>query len=280
MGWEDIGKEDMKHLSASQIGMFQRCPMQYEFRYVKGIKKPPDSGLIVGISVHKGIEHNYRHKFEKKKAAPKDEVLDAFSQKFDESKDGAEIEDEGKSKDEGYNFVTMHYDKVAPTVHPTRPPELEFNINIPGVDRNFIGFIDVIGDVEDTNPYAEVRNVPGVIMDNKTTRRSFSQFEADVSLQLTSYAYADTQIGKLATGSVGLDILSKSKSGNIKPIRLLSNRSPEQLARFEHTIQTIEKTINAGLFYPTENPQHCSWCGYNEFCHAAAVKRKHESKLI
>ena len=46
----------LRHVSASQIAMYQRCPRQWAFRYVLGIKRPPDGGLVVGSGVHAGAE--------------------------------------------------------------------------------------------------------------------------------------------------------------------------------------------------------------------------------
>ena len=36
----------------SMIGMFDRCPKQYEQRYVEGLRIPPASAMIVGSGVH------------------------------------------------------------------------------------------------------------------------------------------------------------------------------------------------------------------------------------
>jgi len=283
MGWDDIGKDiSSMHLSASQIGMYQRCPMQYEFRYMKGIKRPPDSGLIVGIAVHRGIEHNYKHKFEKKESANKNEVMDAFANEFDKSKVGAELnEDEGKAKDRGYMFTETHFEKVAPSVQPTKAPEMGFEISVQGVKRRVIGFIDLFGDITDNDPYAETRLIKDVILDNKTTRRTFTKWEADISMQLTTYAYSWYHTRKAGDnlGGVGFDVLAQLPSGRIKPSRAMSTRDKNQLIRFEKSVRTIEKAINEGIFYPTENHQHCSWCGYNGICHERAVKIKHQAKL-
>jgi CRISPR/Cas system-associated exonuclease Cas4 (RecB family) len=46
----------VRHVSASSIGMYQRCPRQWAYRYVLGIKVPPDGGLITGLGVHRAAE--------------------------------------------------------------------------------------------------------------------------------------------------------------------------------------------------------------------------------
>ena len=44
------------HLSASQLSMMARCPVQWEFRYAKGIKSPPGVALLVGKATHVSVE--------------------------------------------------------------------------------------------------------------------------------------------------------------------------------------------------------------------------------
>jgi aspartate/tyrosine/aromatic aminotransferase len=44
------------HVSASQIGQYQRCPRQWAYRQVLKLKVPPDGGLLVGSGVHYAAE--------------------------------------------------------------------------------------------------------------------------------------------------------------------------------------------------------------------------------
>ncbi len=60
--------------------MFQRCGVQYEFRYIQGQIMPPGAAQIRGTGVHKGAEHNYRHKIEHKVDLPTDEVVNVAVQ--------------------------------------------------------------------------------------------------------------------------------------------------------------------------------------------------------
>src|SRR5690349_15067135 len=144
MSWKDVKSDTKDHLSATQINMFQRCPLQYKFRYVDGLKTPPDSGLLLGITVHKGVEHNYRHKFKTKKPANRNEVMDAYDKSWKGEKSGIDFEGEnpGAVKDLGYRMLGTHYDKLAPAVQPVAEPELKFEISVPRVRRKLLGYID------------------------------------------------------------------------------------------------------------------------------------------
>ena len=64
------------HLSWSQIRMLMRCPKQWEYRYVRGVVKPPGIALVVGAGTHKGVEVNMRSKLEDGGPMPLSNVLD------------------------------------------------------------------------------------------------------------------------------------------------------------------------------------------------------------
>jgi CRISPR/Cas system-associated exonuclease Cas4 (RecB family) len=259
MAWSDVKQDSKTHLSATQISMYKRCPKQYEFRYIKGLKQPPDSKLIVGISVHKGVEKNYIHKFATKKEENKNVVMDAFSQEFDEQKKKLDSV-EGDAKDTGYRMLETHYTKLAPAVQPIAQPEFGFEIQIPGLKRKFVGYIDVL---------ASMLKIPAVVLDTKTTRRKMSQWDADISGQLTSYVYAVKQVLK-KNAIAGLDVVVATKGG-INEQRFITARDPAQLGSFEKDTLEVERAIDSGLFYPVNDAQTCSWCGYNSRCFARAV---------
>lgn len=269
MSWKDVTKDSTDHLSATQIGMFQRCPMQYEFRYVKGIKKAPNSGLILGISVHKGVELNYNEKYKSKRPAKIQDVLDAYTTEFEATKKGADFEGKnpGQVKDTGVQMSRVHYDRLAPAVQPIEKPEYGFEVAVPGVKRKLVGYIDVI---------AKVLSIPLAVLDNKTTRRRFNQFEVDLSGQLTTYVYAVRSLFK-KRAVAGFDVVAETKK-EVTGQRFITQRDEAQLKRFEGTAQKIERAINAGVFYPTDNPMTCSWCGYNDVCHKRAVAVKNASR--
>ena len=78
---------DKKHLSFTQINMFLRCARQYEFRYIKGLRRPPSGALILGKSWHKAVELNYSQKIQTEKDLPIEDVQDCFSDAFEEAFD-------------------------------------------------------------------------------------------------------------------------------------------------------------------------------------------------
>ena len=57
-------EKDKIWLSHSQIGMFQRCPAQYEKRYIEGMKKPPPFSMFLGFVGHDTLDHNNKQKID------------------------------------------------------------------------------------------------------------------------------------------------------------------------------------------------------------------------
>ncbi|MFA5936714.1 MAG: PD-(D/E)XK nuclease family protein [Candidatus Paceibacterota bacterium] len=262
MSWKDLEKGS--YLSHTQIAMYRRCPLQYMFRYMKGIKKPPTSSLVLGSSVHTSVEKNIGHKFEKGKPVNRNEAMDAFGQAFENGKSG--IDWEGKNpdavKDMGYNMSQVHYDKVAPTITPVEKPEFYFELNLDGVTRKVIGYIDVIAKA----------GAGRAVLDTKTTGKKKDQFEVDLDGQLTLYAIAHKTLFKKPAKMLGMDVLVGNKTW-VQPQRIITTRGDEQMTAMVETVQAIEKAIMAGIFYPCDSKMICSWCGYSDICPSAKAAK-------
>src|SRR5262245_53358202 len=66
----------IKHLSATSIGMFRRCPEQFRHRYLLGEKERPGEALVIGSMFHSTLEHNYRQKIESHEDLPLAELVE------------------------------------------------------------------------------------------------------------------------------------------------------------------------------------------------------------
>lgn len=269
MSWEEVTKfDDSSALSASSIKTYLRCPKQFEFAYIKGIKNPPTFKMVFGRSIHKGLETNYLYKFKKKKDIAVGAMHAAF---VDDLKEQMNKEDLpitkkmiGSATDEGVRIMTEYREKVAPGVQPIRPPELKLLAPVDGANRNLIGYVDLVADV------AGVSKV--TIRDTKTTGRMFTQVQADTDIQLTIYAYLLRKIEKLRAGKVQFDVVlrvppKKGKAdGQFKLKDVTSVRNDASFARFEDQFKRVDQGIRKGDFYPTDAYQTCAWCGYRDKC--------------
>lgn len=266
MTWNDITTVDEdKPLSPSAIKTFLRCPKQYEFAYVQGIKNKPNLKMAFGSSIHKGIEVNYAHKFLKKKDLPVTDVQDAFRDDFrsrlkEEGVEHTKV-DLGAGIDEGVEILGKYQKMVAPNVQPVLPPELDLVAPVPGSRRRLRAIIDVVADV--SSPVAGKHK--NVVRDTKTTTRMYSQEQADTDPQLTIGAYLLEKAKGIKASRVQFDVIVRKK-GEADMRNVTSDRSAEEFAAMEKDVATVAQSIHDGRFYRTSNHQTCNWCGYNKLC--------------
>lgn len=169
----------LDHVSHSQEEMWQRCPKQWEYRYVLGLKTPPSGALIEGGCYHKALEVNFQQKIATRADLPVPDCLDAFSDAWNNRLAEEEFIDwEERNpialKDEGISLVREYQLTTAPSVQPVRVEEAYVS-EVAGV--RFV----CIPDLED-----EKR----AIIDHKTSSRSFSQDDVDRSTQASAEAFA------------------------------------------------------------------------------------------
>ena len=69
------------HLSYSSVTTYQRCPLQWHFRYVEKIPEEViGSALVFGSAVHSGIERHFQTQLETGDAPTTEELLEAFDE--------------------------------------------------------------------------------------------------------------------------------------------------------------------------------------------------------
>jgi len=246
------------HLSFSQINMFLRCPRQWEYRYVKGIKIPPGSALFQGKVWHETIENNYRQKIETREDLPLDHQLDYYVTTFDKKIKEEEVAwEEGqtpdKLKDEGVNITEVQHKVIAPTVFPV---EVEKKFNL-GLGDNFpftlLGFWDCIDE-------------DNIIIDNKSYGKTPNQDAVDKDLQLTAYATSYRLLNQKNENGLRLDCVIKTKTP--KAVQLSTQRTKQECQWFLNLVETVGYAIKSGIFYPNPTGFMCSpkWCGYWNMC--------------
>lgn len=250
----------------SQISMYARCAVQYEFRYVKGLKRPPGIAAFKGRGTHAGIELNLAHKLANAlEPAPRDSICDIARDTVvnDIRKDGVLLSDEenarglkaviGEAADGAVRLALLHYDELAPKIVPVsieRPWELEWESQ----SAILAGRIDI--------------EVETGIRDTKTASRSPNEDAANKSDQLTMYAMAwqkehDDQLPSF----LALDHLVDAKTPKI--VTLVTQRTEEDFEKMKARITAFLGAIRSGVFVPTDRSSWvCDprWCGYFHEC--------------
>jgi CRISPR/Cas system-associated exonuclease Cas4 (RecB family) len=249
-------QQEKKYLSFSQINMYLKCPRQYEFRYIQGIKRPPSGALILGTVWHSTVEENYRQKIVTKDDLPLDHMQDFFADNWESKLEEEEIDFESSPanlKDTGISVVEAHHKNIAPTVNPVLVEE-KFRVSLgDNFPFDLLGFWDVVDEDE-------------VVIDNKSYSKTKSQTDIDKDLQLTAYSLAY----RLVTGKIegGLRIDSVIKTKQPKTVQIKTTRTNQDCEWLLELIENVAKGIMNEVFFPNPNGWHCSpkWCGYWKEC--------------
>jgi RecB family exonuclease len=243
------------YLSPSQINMYLRCQMQYYWRYVEGIIKPPKASMAEGSALHKSLEHALTEKMMGNRvflSLMKDAWRDSWVKQEQEVEDwdeaGKQVYCE-QAEGRGMKFVELYHDQFLPTVQP-KAVEQDFQIYLGQSKVPVRGFIDLIDGAGS-----------GTVVDHKVVTMAKSEAEVQGDLQLTLYAKA--------TGitQVRFDCFVKTKSPKI--LKLQSNRGDRDFAWAELIIDRVVQGIQSGNFIPClPGNWACTEknCGYFRIC--------------
>ena len=241
------------HYSATQLGMLQRCPRQYYYRYILGVKSKPGAALSFGGAGHDALEYNYTQKIESHNDRPVNEVQEVFAAALEGKKNDTSWVDMKYEKvlDLGTELIHEYQTNYAPQIQPVSV-EKEFLISLPGVSKPIKGFIDIIDD-------------NGIIRDHKFVGRVKTKRDVETSLQLGIYSFAYKEDNGVLPNMVSFDCLLKAK-GKVEQVGM--KLEEDRLMRTLRIIQDLDKQIQAMLFPANEEGWWCSkkWCGYYDRC--------------
>ncbi len=252
------------YLSVSQIGMYQRCPRQYQFRYLDDIKIPPRGVMIQGKAYHEAVAANFRHKIDNSVEMPLEQVVDVFSDTFEGQRsdrtttDEGEVwefdqvdwgeDDPGELKDQGVALTRLYVTKVADGVTPLRVEERE-QIEVGGV------------------PFVLVKDLETAteVIDHKLKARRFSQ--ADLNNELQPAAYTLMSHKEFAY-HVALKQKTLAIETPLQDERLRIRPALKDHEWFTKIVADTWAAIQAGIFPVRPNGWHCSeaFCGYWQLC--------------
>jgi putative RecB family exonuclease len=247
----------MKNLSFTQFSMWSRCPKQYEYRYLEGLKEKPKSTLIVGRGTHAGLEWGFKDRIEKGEHPPLKEVEEATATAVEEELKavppseidwGKKGDNPGKVKDDSVGLVGA-YNHTRLSLDPEKV-ESPFELTLKDTDYKIVGRVDL-------------QTRQGALIDLKTSARSPSDDAAQVSEQLTLYQHQ-------AEGVKSLEIhaLVRTKVPQVK-VLVSPPRTPEQMSELLSDMMKAALLIQTGYFpraLESAINSPCSWCGFYERC--------------
>ena len=253
------------HVSPSQIEMFRRCSMQYFYRYIKKMVKPPRAAMTLGSSVDAAVNAYYQTKLEKGAEEPLSVLTDVFMESLREREQETEWNEPlPLIESDGLKLVKEHRETLAPA---TEPIEIQKELVVEFTDQpfTFLGYADLIAS----------RSGIKQIIDLKVTGSSISEDVAQYHPQLTAYHAAQAATGE-AIGVVALDVCVRPKKAKLAQCQtIVGSRNPADDNRYWKTVRVIYDAIKAGIFYPAPRAtgNRSNWvctpqyCGYFQICH-------------
>jgi hypothetical protein len=250
------------HLSPSKIDMYARCPMQIEWRYVKGVVAPPGIAMVEGSKYHETAAYRNERVMKSKKVTEK-EMLEHFQHRVEDmlNKDGKDDIEWGEESQESLlqrakKLIPHLFKELAPIGKPLAVEEkFRFHVeNIPVVG---------ITDLRDE----------GGVADYKVVGQKKNQAAADNSVQLTIYALFHK------TKKVRLDQLVKSKDG--EGFRVWSTRGPGDFKWLNVIAGRTWDSIMTGSFPPCDPSSWVcgpKWCGWYLRCRGACYSSGRKDK--
>ncbi|MEJ2071447.1 MAG: PD-(D/E)XK nuclease family protein [Syntrophobacterales bacterium] len=253
----------MEAITSSMLGMFLRCPQQFERRYLRGEIIPPGIAARRGSATHKAAQLNHEQKLHTQADLPladlRDAARDYYVQLIKEEgvfipRDQVAYKDKllAKGLDATIRLTTLYREALAPAIAPVLVEEqltLEAGLGLP-----LRGTIDV---------FTQDQWLP----DLKTAEKSKSPKDADHSLQLTFYAGLVAQRTGAWPQKLSLEVLVNTKAPKLQS--LITSRGPADWSNLLVRVHLMVTQIEAGLFPPCDpSAWVCSptWCGYFWTC--------------
>lgn len=242
------------HISPNQINMYIRCPAQYYFRYLKGMKVPPSGAMHLGISIDRGCSHNFTQKIESHEDLPKSEVVDFYVAAFEENQDDVEWQDEKplEVRDSGIGMIGLYHKERMPSIQPAEVQEKK------SIQIENVGELVCVPDV-----YTD----KGIIIDQKTTKRTPNEkkIEFHHDIQMSLYQLCAMAEG-LKVNGLALDFMVRTKTPRL--LTLSFTRTQEDIDFMVRQVHRIKTAIDKDIFYPNKGSFLCSpgLCGYWNEC--------------
>ncbi len=276
---------DDLRLSPSKLDMLSKCGIQFEFRYIHGLKIPPSVGMLEGRAVDKAASAILRHKLAEGSLPTDEAVADLAGQGMrTEWNEAGEVLIPASEADQGgrgrlgyavdrairmarkYRTAFAPYSKTM--VDPkTGVARVQHKWEV-DVGQNIV--LNGISDDEEAD----------AVNDLKTKAKAAPARAAIESPQLTGYATAKYVIDGVLEPKVRLHVLvdrpklfegtiAGDDPAGVQTQILESTRTVPQMEAYIRRVEAAAKVIRAGAFLPARPEDWwCStkFCGYSSRC--------------
>lgn len=259
-----LGASGVQHVSASSLSQYQRCPRQWAYRYVLGVKVPPDGGLLVGSGVHHAAEVGMVEKMQTGTDPDPEMAAETAAEYVSEQVRSGEVrledDDQGGLTDRAVRISRAWAAEAAPLVMPVAVEDT-FTVSLAGIPVT--GRLDVVTATQ--------------VVDWKTSGKSPNRDDVVKSTQTSLYARAT---GKPLSF---VYLVNQVKGVKVAPVEVGEDESAQAARLAEATVADVAEGMALGVWPRNRNGWHCSkrWCGYYDRCMAGAddaALREHQAE--
>lgn len=138
----------MGHYSISSLGVFNRCPRQWEYIYKRGMRRPPAGAMVVGSAVHKPQEVHCKRVIGGGDglglAEYQETAADEFAARKGEVDWTHEDDDADKCLDRTVRLAAAHHRIIVPTIVAPVAAEEQIDVRFDGADWTLRCILDVV----------------------------------------------------------------------------------------------------------------------------------------
>ena len=253
------------HLSYSSVNTYQRCPLQWYFRYIERLPEEVlGSALVFGSAIHSGIERHFQTLLETGHAPTTEELLEVFDEcwtsfdthliKFGKGDDAQTMRELAEKM--FTTFQASHFANPKGTIVAVEESmRAEFVTGVP----------DVLARVD----LAVQSGDELVLTDFKTSRSRWSADQAQSQAeQLLLYA---NLAGRVLDGKqikLQFAVVTKAKTPQLEIHEVSLDMA--RLDRTKAIFSRVWAAIKSGNIYPVPTQMNCHSCGFKSACRAWA----------
>lgn len=266
---------EKSRLSYSHISTFEKCPLQYKFRYIDKIYVPPTKQLSFGRAIHSAVEEFQKLIIEGAINLYSDNlesILESLLEKNWQSEGYENFDEERFWKQKGKKALVNYF-------LPWLKSQSELEYEIIGIEDWFEIDFDsciLVGKIDRIDFKVSDEAVYYRIVDFKTSEKIPLRMQNSEDTQLYIYTFGAENILRKKLAQTGIEfndiVLEK-----IMYIYLIPNNEVENSLDISHrsfmerTIRSqIDKLLNAisENLYPARTGKHCDWCDFKNICEA------------
>lgn len=257
-----------QHWSYSKLQTYLRCPALFRFRYIEeAVPESTSMALLLGSAIHGAVTLLHSKAFQGH-SVELEPVLDTFRAQLTASVDKAErhvsypkVSPDLRSNIElGERMLSCYFESQGAGKTVALEQELRAPLQKRGGGETslpLLGYVDRIGETDGTL----------VVIELKTSARSWSQADVDLSSQISSYALLMKDAG-YEDCRYRYEILTKTKDSKLQILE--TRRTERDMDRLVDQFLHLEGAVEAGVFPRNESSMNCMGCEFRKRCDASA----------